>query len=101
MVPLQDAQLDDLVQAAFKKSMNTGEVVIQQGDISANEFFVVASGEFTVSVGEVQNTSATKKISNAKTVGTIKAGMSFGELALLYQAPRAATVTCSQSGLLW
>lgn len=27
--------------------------------------------------------------------------MSFGELALLYQAPRAATVTCAEAGTLW
>jgi len=41
------------------------------------------------------------KSTAAQVVGSIKAGGTFGELALLYQAPRAATVTCSSKGTLF
>ena len=34
-------------------------------------------------------------------VSTYTAGGSFGELALMYNSPRAASVRCSESGTLW
>lgn len=37
----------------------------------------------------------------AKVVFTMRSGMSFGELSLLYQAPRSATVTSDGKGMLW
>ena len=36
-----------------------------------------------------------------KAVKTYAAGDSFGELALLYNCPRAATIKCTASGTLW
>jgi len=99
MVPLGEEQLDMLAACAFRKETTAGEAVISQGDIAANEFFIVANGEFPVSVSA--SGSAENKASDSQVVGTIKAGMSFGELALLYQAPRAATVTSAGKGLLW
>lgn len=97
MVPLTDDQLVQLSAAAYKKPMKWGDIVIHQGDKAANEFFVVANGEFSITVSDASlsnENTATRKHASTKMVGTVKTGMSFGELWLLYQAPRAATVTC-------
>jgi CRP-like cAMP-binding protein len=52
-------------------------------------FYMVDTGGFEVLV-------------DGKTVGTIGAGGSFGELALMYNAPRAATIKCNQApSKLW
>jgi cAMP-dependent protein kinase regulator len=58
---------------------------------SGNEFFVVLSGEyeFLKSQGEGQPPVR---------VGTTTKGGAFGELALMYGAPRAATVRCIGAG---
>ena len=50
-----------------------------------DNFYVVELGEFEIFV------SKNKK--KARKVATIQSGSSFGELALMYNAPRAATVT--------
>ncbi|KRX76254.1 cAMP-dependent protein kinase regulatory subunit [Trichinella sp. T6] len=66
---------------------NAGEVIIQQGDEGDN-FYVIDSGEVEVFV-------------NNKSVTTIKESGSFGELALIYGTPRAATVLAKTRVKLW
>ncbi|RHY29087.1 hypothetical protein DYB32_005442, partial [Aphanomyces invadans] len=81
--------LDIDVMAGFmvSKKFDRGDVVITEGD-TGDFFYVVESGTYDVSIaGDV--------------VGTVKTGGSFGELALLYNCPRAATVTTTDSGILW
>ena len=63
-------------------SVAPGEVVIQQGATGGDTFYVVAAGSFQVEV-------------NGTVVATRTVGGSFGELALLYACPRAATVRCA------
>ena len=53
MVPLSDDQLNHLSAAAYRRPMSSNDIVILQGDIAANEFFIVASGEFDVSITEL------------------------------------------------
>merc|ERR1719162_2575883 len=62
-----------------------GAFLIQQGE-EGNTFFVIESGEFVITVKDVG------------AVDTLSRGRCVGELALLYNAPRAATVTCSKAG---
>ena len=54
-------------------------------------FFVVRSGEFGVYLKQVGDTPMHK----------YKPGGSFGELALLYNKPRAATIKCRSVGVLY
>ena len=65
--------------------------MIRKGE-DADYFYMVNSGKFDVFLTEGTEGKAHR---------TYTAGESFGELALLYNAPRAATVKCSENGTLW
>ena len=69
-----------------------GETLFRQGD--AGEFFyVVLSGSVDVFIRDPGG--------REHLVATLFNGDSFGELALLYNSPRAATVMCTQAGTVW
>lgn len=67
-----------LVNAFEGIDVPSGSEIIREGT-PGDYFYVVAEGTVTFAVGD-------------ETVGTAGEGSSFGELALLHQAPRAATV---------
>ena len=85
-----DDQLDFLVKGFSELGVETGEVVISQGE-PGDHFYVVASGQFVASLEQKNNAI----------VAEYGVGDSFGELALLYNSPRAATVTCKEGGRVW
>ena len=70
-----------------KHERPSGDVVIQEGD-EGDTFYVLFSGTAEILVG-------------AKKVGEYAAGHSFGELALLYSAKRAATIRATSPCVLW
>jgi cAMP-dependent protein kinase regulator len=67
-----------IVDAMSQKQFTKGGVIIQQGD-PGDYFYVISSGTCDILV-------------NGKKVLETGKGKGFGELALLYDAPRAATV---------
>ncbi|EXJ73575.1 cAMP-dependent protein kinase regulator [Cladophialophora psammophila CBS 110553] len=74
--------------------------VITQGD-EGDFFYVIESGEFDIYINPSGAVEAGPDGMGNK-VATIGPGGSFGELALMYNAPRAATVvSSSKGGLLW
>lgn len=74
--------------------------VISQGD-AGDYFYVVEKGSFDVHVNSSGSVQAGVD-GMGDQVGNIQAGGSFGELALMYNAPRAATVVSSEAGCtLW
>ena len=83
---LDEEQREEAFDAMFEKFVEPGESIITQGD-DGDYFYVVDSGEFDIFVK--------KGSEEAKKVVTVGAGGSFGELALMYNAPRAATVTAT------
>eukprot|EP00741_Cyanophora_paradoxa_P007232 tig00001094_g6996.t1 len=88
---LDDAQRKEVFEAMFEAAKKAGEVVIKQGDEGDN-FYLVDSGTFDVYV---------KKEDKDALVLTLQDGGSFGELALMYNCPRAATVKARTDGKLW
>jgi cAMP-dependent protein kinase regulator len=90
-IALIDAALDDnfvfsklpaskrtgLIEAFEPIMVKAGTKIIEEGE-EGDYFYVVGSGVVDIQI-------------DGKDVGTAEAGSSFGELALLYQAPRAAT----------
>jgi len=97
---LDDEKIRAMVKVMWKEEVPKGTALIQQGDLQADYFYVVQSGSFQVSKTE-SAASAEKVISSASALGTIEAGGSFGELALLYFAPRAATLTATANAVVW
>ncbi|KAI1850632.1 hypothetical protein JX266_003914 [Neoarthrinium moseri] len=98
---LDDEQSSQILGALVEKSIPAKDIkVISQGD-AGDYFYVVEKGTFNVYVnagGAVQPGAD----GLGQHVGTINAGGSFGELALMYNAPRAATVVSAESGCtLW
>jgi cAMP-dependent protein kinase regulator len=89
-----DAEQRDMIVQAFTGpiTMKSGEKIIQQGE-SGDTFYLLEDGSVDVFV--------MKKDEEAKHVHTYKAGDSFGELAIMYNAPRAATCTAQNDCKLW
>lgn len=98
---LDEEQYSQVLGALVEKPIPAKDIrVIVQGDVG-DYFYIVEKGVFEVYVhpsGSVQPGPA----GLGNQVGTINAGGSFGELALMYNAPRAATiVSASPSSTLW
>jgi len=78
---LDENERSDIFDAMFPVNAMPGEVIIQQGDEGDN-FYIIDTGDVEVYV-------------NGEKVVQIGEGGSFGELALIYGTPRAATVKAS------
>jgi cAMP-dependent protein kinase regulator len=90
---LDHNEINIIVDAMEEKNFVSGETVIKQGD-EGNELFVVESGKLECS----------KVFKDTETPTFLKSyhpGEAFGELALLYNAPRAATIVVSEDCKCW
>lgn len=76
-------QVANLLQKEF---FNTNEVIVRQGD-RGDKFYVIRAGTVTISK------------ENEGVVGTLHKGQFFGELALLKEDSRQATVTANAPGV--
>jgi len=82
-----EAQKLGLVEHMRLVDVRKSEVLIKQGD-DGNEFYVIEVGVFGVSVDETQ-------------VTVLERGMCVGDLALIYNAPRNATVVAHENAKVW
>lgn len=98
---LDDEQSAQILGALVEKPIPTkGIKVITQGD-AGDFFYVVERGTFEVYVNPSGSCQAGPDGMGQK-VNIIEAGGSFGELALMYNAPRAATVISAEPNCtLW
>ncbi len=88
-------ELDDMVDAFECVEVQSGMTVIQQGD-EGDHFYVIEKGSLDVWV-KAEGERQSQLIDGASLV----AGSSFGELALMYSKPRAATVVATEDTSLW
>ncbi|KAI8061752.1 camp-dependent protein kinase regulatory subunit [Gongronella butleri] len=84
---LDELQYQDVIHAMTEKPVAPDETVIQQGDVG-DYFYIVESGELACSIDD-------------QWVTDYQAGGSFGELALMYNSPRAATIVAKSPCMLW
>ncbi|KAJ1900247.1 hypothetical protein LPJ66_001606 [Kickxella alabastrina] len=81
----------DVVDAMEEKHVERGQSVIVQGGVG-DYFYIVERGTF-----DIYKASGGDPVK----VAQVADGGSFGELALMYNAPRAATVTATSDATLW
>ncbi len=89
---LDPENLDIIIDAMDKKKIQSGETIINQG-VDGHELYVVASGRLKCFKKKTDNTEEFLKI--------YEEGEIFGELALLYNAPRAASIQAIDPSILY
>ena len=91
---LETSDLNIVIGAMEEKQFKQGESVIKQGD-NGDCLYIVDSGELDCSKRFPDNPDVDKYLK------TYVPGEAFGELALLYNAPRAATIKAKTDCVLW
>lgn len=85
---LDDKDFDVVIGAFESIEVAAGTDVITQGDKEADKFYCVGEGECQI-------------IIDGNHISDVGTGRTFGELALLYDSPRAATVHSPAVCRLW
>jgi len=93
--------LDEHQISAVKDAMNlevfsSGDVIIEQGKADGKNFYVIESGSVDVFISPPEGSAGERRC--VKTCGE---GEGFGELAIMYNAPRAATCIATAAVHLW
>jgi len=106
MVALDDQRVKNMVDVAWKEDITAGHEIIKEGDLVADYFYIVQEGSFEILVNEQEGGAAQSEETaltggESKYVSTVSQGGSFGELALLYLVPRAATVKAVNNSVVW
>lgn len=84
---LSPSQVQELVEAMHEKRVPKGCYVIREGE-SGSYLYVAAEGEYDV-------------IKDGKVLGRLGVGKAFGELAILYNCKRTASVKAIEDGRVW
>jgi cAMP-dependent protein kinase regulator len=90
---LDDKEFAIVVDAIEEVKGSSGDVIIKEGD-QGDCMYVLESGNLDCTKVFAGNTEPTH-------LKTYEPGEGFGELALLYNAPRAATITAKTDYLIW
>ena len=82
----------ELAHVIFYEVFERGRVVIRQGDVGYS-FYFIASGSVLV---EIQDRDPVSGVVRTNIVGELGAGSTFGDLALLNDDKRRATIVCKE-----
>ena len=85
------AGLHALADTTQRESTEAGQSIIRQGE-RADDVFFILEGTFDVMISHFGEEPDPTR--------TLRAGDSFGELGVLYDVPRTATVRCTTTGQL-
>lgn len=103
---LLETKLVDIISVMKPQTVKAGEIVIRQHE-AGDCFYVVSTGEFEVRVAETEGEVLTSDnpVDYGQVIHVYKASGSihptFGDLALIYSKPRAATIVATTIGKLW
>ncbi|XP_013858163.1 cGMP-dependent protein kinase 2 [Austrofundulus limnaeus] len=84
---LEPQHMREMVDSMYEKLYSEGQLVIQEGE-AGNYLYVLAEGLLEV-------------IQNGKLLGEMRPGTAFGELAILYNCKRTATVKAVSESHIW
>jgi len=84
---LSPSHVRELVESMHEKKVAKGSYVIREGE-SGSHLYVSAEGEYDV-------------IKDGKVLGRLGAGKAFGELAILYNCKRTASIKAVTDGIVW
>jgi CRP-like cAMP-binding protein len=84
---LRDYELEDVIDVMQAQYVSEGDVIIQQGD-HGELFYILEEGTCQILI-------------DGESLGMIESGSSFGDLALMYNCPRAATIIAVTDCTLW
>ncbi|CEG68189.1 Putative cAMP-dependent protein kinase regulatory subunit [Rhizopus microsporus] len=84
---IEEEQREEIIRIMEQKTFPAGTHVIEQGG-EGDYFYIVSSGHLDCFV-------------DGQKVTSYERGGSFGELALMYNAPRAATIVATTDAVLW
>ncbi|XP_066927301.1 cGMP-dependent protein kinase 1-like [Clytia hemisphaerica] len=84
---LESQQVSELVEVMYQKEFKKGEYIIREGE-PGSHLYVIEDGQCEVT-------------KDGKQLGTMGAKKAFGELAILYNCTRTATVRATSTGKLW
>lgn len=84
---LEDNERQEVISYMNKVDTVSSEVIFSQGE-QGDCCFIIHSGVYLVSIDD-------------KGLKQLRSKHTFGELAMLYNVKRTATVTCEQEGILW
>jgi len=101
MVALDEDRIKNMIAVAWREDVPAQTDLIKEGDLQADYFYVVQEGSFDIYVSGVGGEDGTIDATQSKHVGSTGVGGSFGELALLYLVPRAATVKAKSKSVVW
>ncbi len=85
------AGLHTLAETTRSEAVEAGQSIIRQGQHS-DDVFLILEGTFDVMISHFGEEPGF--------IRTLRTGDSFGELGVLYDVPRTATVHCSTTGLV-
>ncbi|KAL3911105.1 MAG: hypothetical protein SGPRY_008819 [Prymnesium sp.] len=91
--PIDDEQKKKVCASVRGIRTEQGQVIIRQGEMG-DCLYIVSSGTYKVSFDDAALRCSVHPSSYSS-------GQIFGELALLYNNPRGATITCTKAGLLF
>lgn len=90
--PLTMGQVEKILPAIMLYAYDAGETVFRQGE-KGDAFYIIYKGSVDIKLA--------RWVFLSKTVATLKAGDFLGEIALISDEPRNASVVCAEPSLLF
>ena len=93
---LTDQQLEKVATRCREVEFNQGGIILHESEQS-KEMYIIAEGEVEIAVGVITESHPLPAVDGEVLIIRLGAGQIFGEMALVDQGLRSATVRCSAS----